>query len=359
MHIHDESEFRQALDERDAAYDGRFVYAVKSTGIYCKPSCTSRAAKPENVRLFADPISAQAAGFRACKRCLPNASVDAKPIELAMRELARFIESHADESLPLTRLAAYCGFSPYHLQRSFKAVHGLSPKAFQAALRLQKLKGKLREGERVVDAMHEAGFGSSSRLYAQVDGQLGMTPSAYRAHGAGEQIDYALRSSAMGMLLMAATARGVCFVHFGDDAPSLVLALQREYSRANLRPSSAQTSTQLDQWMTALDAHLAGIAARPDFPLDVRGTRFQLRVWRFLMGLEAGRQLSYTEAAQGIGSPKAVRALASACAANNLAVLIPCHRVLRGDGSLGGYRWGVERKRVLIERERAERGSQE
>ncbi len=348
-----QAEFRQAISERNAGYDGRFVYAVRTTGIYCKPSCASRAARPENILLYDNAIAAQTAGFRACKRCRPNDQTASAPIEQAMRELADWISQRAEQKLTLAQLAAHSGFSAHHLQRRFKAVHGLSPKAFQAATRVRNLKSALRGGDRVVDAMNEAGFASTSRLHAQVDGQLGMTPSAYRAMGAGERIEYAVRSSSLGQLLMAATARGVCFVHFGDDAPQLIQSLRSEYPRADMRPSAAQCSPQLDLWMAALEEHLSGTGPRPDLPLDIRGTAFQLRVWRFLMGLDQGKVVSYTETARAIGSPKAIRAAASACAANNIAVLIPCHRVLRGDGSLGGYRWGVERKRLLIDRERA------
>lgn len=277
------------------------------------------------------------------------------PISLhdRMLALARFIDAHVDESLPLARLAREANVSPYHLQRSFKAALGVSPKAYQANARLHALKSSLRSGRSVSSAIIDAGFGSTSRVYEQVDGGLGMTPSAYRAGGAGEHIAYAVRETALGTLLMAATARGVCWVHFGDNEHLLIESLRAEYPHALLSRSAAEQAPDLDAWIDALNAHVSERKPRPDIPLDLRGTAFQLRVWRFLMSIREGDVVSYSEAAQGIDQPKAIRAAASACAANNVAVLVPCHRVLRGDGSLGGYRWGVERKRTLLDGERA------
>jgi AraC family transcriptional regulator of adaptative response/methylated-DNA-[protein]-cysteine methyltransferase len=211
----------------------------------------------------------------------------------------------------------------------------------------------LRAGDSVSSAIIEAGFGSTSRVYEQVDGGLGMTPSAYRSGGAGENIWYAVRETALGTMLMAATARGVCFVHLGDDAPTLLAELRIEYPNALLSHSNAEQSPELDVWIDALNQHISSGQPRPDVPLDLRGTAFQLRVWRFLLSIKDGDVVSYAEAAAGIDQPKAVRAAANACGANNVAILVPCHRVLRGDGTLGGYRWGVERKRALLDRERA------
>lgn len=270
-----------------------------------------------------------------------------------MLALARFIDEHVDESLPLSRLASEANVSPYHLQRSFKAALGVSPKAYQANARLRALKTSLRAGDSVSSAIIDAGFGSTSRVYEQVDGGLGMTPSAYRAGGAGENISYAVRDTALGAMLMAATTRGVCFVHLGDDAATLFEELRAEYPNALLSRSSAEQSPELDVWIDALNRHISNGQPRPDVPLDLRGTAFQLRVWRFLLSIRDGDVVSYSEAAAGIDNPRAVRATASACGANSVAVLVPCHRVLRGDGALGGYRWGVERKRALLDRERA------
>ncbi len=267
--------------------------------------------------------------------------------------LAAFIRDHADEPLPLARLADEANLSPFHLQRTFKAVLGVSPKEYQAAERLRSFKAKLRGGDSVLGATFEAGYGSTSRIYEQVDGGLGMTPSAYRAGGAGEGILYAVRQTALGLLMMAATGRGVCFVQFGDSAETLLDQLRTEFPMAELHVAGDGAEASLDAWMTALDDHLSRSAPRPDLPLDLRGTAFQVRVWRFLLSVKTGEVVSYSELAEGVGAPKAVRAAASACAANRLAVLIPCHRALRADGGLGGYRWGLERKRALLDAERA------
>ncbi|HEX3845822.1 MAG TPA: methylated-DNA--[protein]-cysteine S-methyltransferase [Steroidobacteraceae bacterium] len=274
-----------------------------------------------------------------------------------MQALARHIDTHAAEPLALAQLAKRAHLSPTHLQRTFKAVMGVSPKAYQDAARLKQLKSGLKSGKSVLEAITAAGFESTSRVYGHAPRSLGMTPSAYRAGGAGEHIAYAHRRTALGSLLMAATERGVCFAQFGESEAALVARLQREFPNAALQPSAMTGSTELDAWMQALEGHLAGGAPRPDLPLDLRGTAFQIRVWRFLLGIPEGNVVSYGELARGIGAPTAVRAAASACAANRVAVLVPCHRVLRGDGGLGGYRWGLERKRVLIEQERARRAS--
>ncbi len=272
-----------------------------------------------------------------------------------MEAVAAFIREHIDESLPLVRLAREAGMSSFHLQRTFKSVLGISPKEYQAAHRLEAFKARLRDGDSVLGATFEAGYGSTSRVYEQVDGGLGMTPSAYRAGGAGEIIAFAVRETAMGPLMMAATRRGVCFVQFGESAPDLRAQLRKEFPKAELRPASPESDPALDAWMIALEHHLARSAPRPDLPLDLRGTAFQVRVWRFLLSVKSGDVLSYAEVAKGIGSPGAIRAAASACAANRIAILIPCHRVLRSDGALGGYRWGLERKRALLDMERAAR----
>ncbi len=269
--------------------------------------------------------------------------------------VAAHIEAHADETLPLAQLARRAGLSPAHFQRAFKSAVGISPKAYQDAARQRRLKSALRAGAGVTAAIFDAGFGSTSRVYGQAARSLGMTPSAYRAGGEGESIAWAVRRTALGPLMMAATERGVCFVQFGDDAAALLGQLASEFPRATLAPSAASSSAALDAWIDALEMHLRGAAPRPDLPLDLRGTAFQVKVWRFLLGLEAGTVVSYSELARGIDRPRAVRAAASACAANRIAILVPCHRVLRGDGGMGGYRWGIERKRALLDAERARR----
>lgn len=271
-----------------------------------------------------------------------------------MHRLAEFIEAHADEALPLSRLAREAHMSAHHLQRTFTAVLGVSPRQYQAARRLEQFKARLRDGEAVLAATYEAGYGSTSRVYEQVTGGLGMTPSAYRAGGAGESIVYAVRETAFGYLLMAATARGVCQVEFGDDGDALVARLHDHFPRATIEPAGESSREPLDAWMDALAAHVEQQAPCPALPLDVRGTAFQIKVWRFLMSVKPGRVVSYGELAEAIGHPQAVRAVGTACGANRIAVLIPCHRALRADGSLGGYRWGLERKRVLLEREKQE-----
>ena len=271
--------------------------------------------------------------------------------------LARSIIARADEPWPLADLAASFGLSPSAFQRRFTALVGLSPKALQDAARLGRLKSALKAGSRVTDAILEAGFGSTSRVYGEAQRDLGMTPSAYRNGAPGEVIHWATRETRLGWLAMAATERGVCFAQFGDDADALDAELVREFPKATLIASAAQpqaagakreTSAPLDAWIDALDAHLAAAAPAPTLPLDLRGTAFQMRVWRFLQGIPLGVTRSYAEVAQAIGAPKATRAVGTACGSNRVAVLVPCHRVLRGDGGLGGYRWGLERKRALL-----------
>lgn len=345
----------QKVRSRDAAADGTFVYAVATTGVFCRPSCASRPARPENIAFFDTPEAAVAAGFRPCLRCRPQALGEADPQTARMRDLAAFIAGRADEPLPLKMLAERAGMSPFHLQRVFKSVLGVSPKDFQAAERLKRFKSNLRDGERILDATFDAGYGSTSRVYEHLDGSLGMTPSAYRAGGAGETIVHATRQTALGALMMAATARGVCFVEFGDSGETLLQRLQREFPKARLQPAAAEAEPHLDAWMAALDDHLSRGLPRPDLPLDLRGTAFQIRVWRFLLRVKPGDVVSYGEIAAAVGAPKAVRAAASACAANRVAVLVPCHRALRADGGLGGYRWGLERKRALLDTERRRR----
>jgi AraC family transcriptional regulator, regulatory protein of adaptative response / methylated-DNA-[protein]-cysteine methyltransferase len=346
---------RRAVADRDGRYDGTFVYGVITTGVYCRPSCSSRAAKPENLRFFNDPAAAESAGLRECKRCRPRASQDRTA--RVIQSVAEYIDTHASERLTLTTLAQRAHLSPAHLQRRFKAALGVSPKLYQDAARLRRLKGGLKAGKPVADAIADAGFESTSRVYNHAPRNLGMTPSAYRRGGAGEIIAYAVRDTAMGPLLMAATDRGVCFAQFGRSTAALIAQLKSEFPNATHAPSPMADSRELDAWMQALDAHIAGRAPRPELPLDLQGTAFQIRVWRFLLQIPEGSVLSYAELAAGIGAPKAVRAAASACAANRIAVLVPCHRVLRGDGALGGYRWGLERKRVLIDQERLRRAS--
>jgi AraC family transcriptional regulator of adaptative response/methylated-DNA-[protein]-cysteine methyltransferase len=348
----DETRWQQ-VTARDKAADGSFVYGVKTTGVFCRPSCPSRLARRGNVAFYAGPAEAEAAGFRACRRCHPAASQE--PAASLMQAMARFITEHAEESLPLARLADQAGMSSSHFQRAFKAALGVSPREYQAAARMTRFKAGLRGGGEVLGAAFDAGYGSTSRVYEAVDGGLGMTPSAYRAGGAGEAITYAVCDTALGPLMMAATPRGVCFVQFGENSAALLAQLEREFPKAALSLAPPEAQGSLDAWMDALAAHLAEAGPRPDLPLDLIGTAFQIRVWRFLLSVKPGDVVSYSELAAGAGKPRAVRAAASACGANRIALLIPCHRALRADGNLGGYRWGLERKRALLDAERRER----
>lgn len=342
-----------AVASRDKHSNGSFVFAVRTTGVYCLPSCPARLPRPENIHFFDTPDAAEAAGFRACLRCRPREHGRPDLNTDLMRAMTEYIRSHVDEPLPLTRLAGQAQMSPYHFQRTFKKIVELSPKDFQDGLRLEALKANLKRGQTVLDATFDAGFGSTSRVYDRIDGGLGMTPSAYRAGGAGETIIHATRDSALGPLMMAATARGVCFVQFADNRADLLEQLAKEFPKAALRQADVAADTELDRWMAALDDHLSRNAPRPDLPLDLRGTAFQMKVWKFLLSVKCGEVISYSELAKGIGAPKAFRAAASACGANRIAVLVPCHRVLQADGGLGGYRWGIARKRVLLAAENA------
>jgi len=349
MPLPSEQEMHNAIAARDRSHNGVFFYGVITTGIFCQPSCSSRPAKPENLRFFQSIEEAMAAGFRPCKRCqyTKEASGVARLVEIASH-----IETHADETLTLASLASIAKLSPSRLQRIFKEAFGISPKAYQDAVRMRGFKQSLKDGDGVTDAIFSSGFGSVSRLYGEATRNIGMTPKAYRAGGAGEIITYACRSTALGLMAMAATDKGICFVQFGEDEASLISKLKLEFPKAELSASPAQETPELDAWMAALDQHISEGAPRPDLPLDMRGTAFQMKVWQFLLSIREGDVLSYSELAAQIDKPKAARAVASACARNRIGVLIPCHRVLRGDGSLGGYRWGLERKRALLDAER-------
>lgn len=267
-------------------------------------------------------------------------------------KVAHHIESHAEEPLTLARLAKLAALSPSRLQKQFKEAFGVSPKAYQDAVRMRRFKQSLKDGDKVTDAIFASGYGSVSRVYGEANRNIGMPPKTYRAGGDGEVIVYACRMTALGLMMMAATDRGVCFVEFGDDEASLMAQLRSEFPNADLNASPARNAPELDAWMEALDRHISAGAPRPDLPLDMRGTAFQIKVWQFLLSIREGDVLSYSEVAAKIDKPKAVRAVASACGKNRIGVLIPCHRVLRGDGGFGGYRWGLERKRALLEAER-------
>ncbi len=268
-------------------------------------------------------------------------------------ELARYIAAQADQPLTLETLAQRVHLSPSRFQRVFKSIFGVSPKKFQQAARSDRFKALLRAGTDITEAIYEAGYGSSSRVYGQPMHGIGMTPKRYRAGGKGETLSWACRDTVLGPILMAATDRGVCFAQFGGDCAALQAQLRAEYPHAELQAYDGESSAQLDHWIDALNAYIQSKQPRPDIPLDLQGTAFQIKVWEFLLSLGDGDVISYSELAQGIEKPRAVRAAASACGANRIAVLVPCHRILRGDGGLGGYRWGLERKRALLDAERA------
>lgn len=355
MPMPSESEMRNAVATKDSSCDGQFYFGVITTGVFCKPSCTSRPAKPENIRFFPNAETAIKAGFRPCKRC--RSDEELPPRMVCMIEIARHIEANADERLTLKDLANMAGLSPSRFQRVFKDLLGISPKAYQDAVRMRAFKQSLKAGAGVTDAIFSSGFGSISRVYGEAGRNMGMAPKIYRAGGAGENITYACRNTALGLVLMAATEKGVCCVQFGEDEASLILQLREEFPKANLCVSPAQEAAELNAWIDALNQHISEGAPRPDLPLDIRGTAFQMKVWQFLLSIREGEVLSYGDLAKKIEKPKAVRAVASACAKNRIGLLIPCHRVLRGDGGLGGYRWGLERKRALLDTEKERQSS--
>ena len=350
MAMPSESLMNKAIESRDKSYDGQFYYGVITTGVFCMPSCPTKSAHPENIRFLPDIESAFQAGYRPCKRCYP-AGKNAKTERLI--EVARYIEEHIENKITLLQLGDIAGLSPSRLQRVFKNVFGVSPKQYQDAIRMRRFKRSLKEGDNVTDAIYSSGFGSISRIYGEATRNIGMTPKAYRAGGNGEVIHYACRKTAFGYMMMAATDKGVCSVQFGDDGSILLSLLSKEFPNAELILSAAQNALDLDHWMNALDKHVNQGAPRPDVPLDIRGTAFQIKVWQFLLSIKEGDVVSYGEVAEQIDNPKAVRAVGTACGKNPIGVLIPCHRVLRSDGSLGGYRWGLERKRTLLDKERA------
>ncbi len=341
-----ESEARRAVRNRDAAYDGRLFFAVVTTGVFCKPSCSSRAAKPENMRFYASAAVARDQGFRACKRCLPEKSaMDSNPVI----PIARYIELHADQKLTLSDLSKLFDLSPAYLQKVFKQTMGMSPKAFQDGIRHHRFKAYLKSDASVTDAIFNAGFGSTSRAYENTANQLGMTPAEYKAGATDKGISYTCAKTTMGFLMLAASDKGVCFAMFGSSEKTLFSLLAEEFPSAQI--VKAKKSEQINQWFRAIEQHLEAASPLPDIPLDLQGTAFQLRVWSFLQSIAVGDVLSYSDVASGIGQPKAVRAAATACGKNRIALLVPCHRVLRGDGGVGGYRWGVNLKRRLLKLE--------
>ncbi len=342
----DESRW-QALLRRDAEADGAFYYAVRTTGVYCRPSCAARRAKRENVRFFTSCAQAERAGFRACKRCRPNQSSLVHHHSDAVAQACRILEK-AEEPPSLAELADTVGMSPHHFHRVFKAIAGVTPKDYAQEQRARRVRDKLSEGATVTEAMHSAGFASNGRFYASASKELGMTPSAFRAGGQGVSIRFSVGECSLGSILVAATDKGVCAIFLGDDPDELARELQRRFPKAKIEGGDSS----FDSWVAQVVALVENPARGLDLPLDIRGTAFQMRIWEALRQIPLGSTASYAEIAARIGMPQAARAVAGACAANPIAVAIPCHRVVRTDESLSGYRWGVQRKAELLKRER-------
>jgi AraC family transcriptional regulator of adaptative response/methylated-DNA-[protein]-cysteine methyltransferase len=338
----------KTLAERDSRADGTFVYGVTSTGVYCRPSCPSRRPRADRVRFFDTTSEAKQAGFRACKRCRPDTVGLAQPGIDAVRRVSAYLAVHADQTVTLDHLARIASMSPHHLQRRFKAIVGLSPREFQSAVRAGKLRTSLRDGRDVTTAIYEAGYGSPSRVYEAAPTGKGMSLSNYRRGGAGMQIKYSTLTSGAGVVLVAATENGVCAVKIGSSEAALAGDLRREYPAAEIEADRKPRS----EWVKAIAQHLRGDTPSLDLPIDVRATAFQWKVWRALQQIPYGETRAYAEVAKSIGRPKAARAVARACAANPVALVVPCHRVIPSAGGVGGYRWGAARKARLLENER-------
>lgn len=335
----------RAVSERDAASDGLFVYGVATTGVYCRPGCPARRPLRQNVRFFDSGEQARRAGFRPCKRCRPDADAGDRHAAL-VAQACRIIET-AEQPPTLEALAAEVGLSPYYFHRLFRKITGLTPKAYARAGREERLRAGVGASRTVTEAIYAAGYNTSSRFYENAGDVLGMTPTARRAGGTGETIRFAIGECALGCILVAATERGVCCIALGDEPDELLDTFQDEFRNAELIGGDRDFERLVARVVAFVEAPGTGL----DLPLDIRGTAFQQRVWDALRCIPAGKTATYAEIAEAIGSPRSVRAVAGACAANRLAVAIPCHRVIRSDGGLSGYRWGVDRKRALLERE--------
>ena len=352
-----------AVQSRDRGADGEFVYAVRSTGVYCRPSCPSRKPRREQVVFFPLPEAAEQRGFRACRRCRPRTVRAQDPSTQAVARICREIESRifsnadagsGENRLTLAALSSTAGISPHQLERAFRRVMGITPRQYADAQRMRHLKSSLRKGDDVTTALYDAGYGSSSRLYERAPSHLGMTPATYRQGGAGMQIHYTIVASPLGRLLVGATSQGISALYLGEADAALESALRKEYPRAEIRRDTSG-SKNLGGWVDQILAHLRGKEPQLDLPTDVQATAFQRRVWEELRGIPYGATRTYTEVARSIGRPAAIRAVARACATNPVSVVVPCHRVVRQDGNLAGYRWGLERKRALLEHEMAEK----
>lgn len=338
-----------AVLSRDTDADGTFVYAVTTTGIYCRPSCPSRRPHREHVAFFTLPELAEQEGYRPCKRCLPHKTASPDPQVEVIGQACRYIEAHYEDSPSLSDLGAHVGLSPPHLQRTFKQIVGVTPRQYLETCRINKLKIRLKEGDNVTTALYEVGYGSSSRLYEKAPARLGMTPGVYRRGGKGMYIRYTIVDCSLGRLLVGATGRGVCAVSLSDSDEELENALFGDYPAAEI----TRAQEGLGGWVNVLLKYLDGKQPHLDLPLDVQATAFQSMVWKELQTIPYGATRSYSEVAEAIGRPSAVRAVGRACATNRVSLVIPCHRVVCKDGGLGGYRWGLDRKRKLLEQEGA------
>jgi len=336
----------QAVLARNSEFDGKFVFAVTSTGVYCRPSCAARRPRRENVSFFRGPQEAERAGYRACLRCRPKAEA-ANPQSEMVKAVCRYLEQRLDETVTLAELGREFRQSPFHLQRIFKAVLGITPKAYADSCRMNQLKRNLQAGHSVTRALYDAGYSSSSRLYERTASQLGMTPDKYRRGAIAAHIRYTCASSPLGRMLIAATDKGICAIQFANSDDELEHGLRHEFPFAVRRRDDAG----LAHWKEMLLRQMLGHKLNRSLPLDIQATAFQKRVWAYLQAIPFGETQSYSEVAKGIGRPTATRAVARACATNPVAVAIPCHRVLREDGGMGGYRWGLERKRALLQME--------
>ncbi|MGB8988864.1 MAG: bifunctional DNA-binding transcriptional regulator/O6-methylguanine-DNA methyltransferase Ada [Candidatus Sulfotelmatobacter sp.] len=346
-HSGDEASW-EAVIGRDPKFDGKFVFAVATTGVYCRPSCAARRPRRENVTFFSRPELAEKAGFRACLRCRPR-SFSGNPQSDVAKEICRYIEQHLDELITLERLGKAFRLSPFHLQRRFKAALGITPREYADSCRMRQLKRNLQSGDNVTRAMYDAGYGSSSRLYEKTASQLGMTPDKYRRGAIAATIRYACADSPLGRMLIAATDRGVCSIQFARSDGELIEGLKREFPFAVRKPDEGG----LQMWIGALLSKMTGRELDAALPLDIRATAFQRRVWTYLQSIPFGTTRSYSQVAKAIGQPSASRAVASACATNPVAVAIPCHRVVREDGNISGYRWGIDRKKALLDLEQS------
>jgi AraC family transcriptional regulator, regulatory protein of adaptative response / methylated-DNA-[protein]-cysteine methyltransferase len=335
-----------AVLARDPNHDGEFFFAVSTTGVYCRPSCPAKRPRRENVSFFRNPTEAEKAGFRACLRCKPK-SASGNAQTATVKEMCRYIEQHLDEPVTLEKLATEFGQSPFHLQRTFKKALGITPRAYADSCRMDLLKRNLQSGRSVTHALYDAGYSSSSRLYERTASQLGMTPDKYRRGAIATSIRYTCADSPLGRMLVAATEKGICAIQFGERDEELVEGLKREFPFA-VRKRDDET---MRSWTEAVLRQISGHKLNRSLPLDIQATAFQKRVWTHLQSLPFGTTQSYGRVAKAIGQPNAARAVARACASNRIAVAIPCHRVVREDGEMGGYRWGVERKRALLQME--------